>query len=364
MEAPTLRSALFARKVSPIKRLIWPFLPMQCQRCAKEAIISLAYGPHHFCREHFEYFFEKRVRNVTRIHEFFEEGEKIAIAVSGGKDSVVTLNLIRQIMPRHEIVGISIDEGIQGYRNKAIDEAIKNYNALDIDYKIIKYEKEIGNSMQEIVQKTHMQGWKENSCTFCGVFRRKYINQAALEMGADKLVTGHNLDDEVQSICMNFFTDNLERLARLGPRIQMERIPGFVPRVKPLYTSPEEEVELFAQLKNYPHYNDTCCPFSHGADRNIYRMMVDMMEAKKPGTKNGIIRSFLNLKPHLQNIPAQGKFQPCTQCGDLTSQKICQACVFETRIREVGKLPQLMTPQQINAMAKETTSAGLPMYTE
>jgi hypothetical protein len=129
-----------SEKNQAIKRLFLQIMPMQCHRCTKEAILYLPYGPHHFCQEHFEYFFEKRVRNVTRIHEFFEEGEKIAIAVSGGKDSVVALNLMKQIMPRHEIVGISIDEGIEGYRNKAIDEALKNYKALDVDYKIVKYE--------------------------------------------------------------------------------------------------------------------------------------------------------------------------------------------------------------------------------
>lgn len=335
---------------------------MNCDRCGKEAMVTLPYGPHKFCQEHFEYFFEHRVRNVTRIHEFFEEGEKIAVAVSGGKDSVVALNLIRNIMPRHEIVGISIDEGIDGYRNLAIEEAVKNYKALDIEYKIVKYKNEIDNTMQEIVQKTHVNGWKENSCTFCGVFRRKYINSAAREMGADKLVTGHNLDDEVQSICMNFFTDNLERMVRTGPKIEMKSVDGWVSRVKPLYTSPEEEVELFAQLKNYPHYNDKCCPFSHGADRNIYRLMVDQMESQKPGTKNGIIRSFLRMRPHLQNLGETNTLRTCSRCGDLSSQEVCQACKYETRIKGAGTLPQLLTPEQINAMGKRTESKGLPLF--
>lgn len=325
-------------------------------------MITLPYGPHRFCLEHFDYFFEHRVRNMTRMHRFFDEGDKIAVAVSGGKDSVVALNLIRSIMPRHEIVGISIDEGIEGYRNKAIDEAVKNYRALDIEYKIVKYKNEIDHSMQEIVQKTHVNGWKENSCTFCGVFRRKYINQAARDMGADKLVTGHNLDDEVQSICMNFFTDNLERMVRTGPKVQMSNMKGWVPRVKPLYNSPEEEVELFAQIKGYLHYNDACCPFSHGADRNIYRLMIEQMEAQKPGTKNGIIRSFLRMRPHLQNLGENATLQTCTRCGDLSSQEICQACKYEERIKSAKPLPQVLTPEKINAMGKNKETNLLPLF--
>ncbi|MEK6821157.1 MAG: tRNA 2-thiocytidine biosynthesis TtcA family protein, partial [archaeon] len=191
-----------------------------CEKCGKESVIRLGYGPHSFCQEHFEYFFEKRVRNVTRMNQFFDNEDVIGVACSGGKDSVVVLNLMRAIMPRNTIVGISIDEGIDGYRDKAIVEAEKNYRALDIEYKIVELKKEIGNSMQEIVQKTHENGWKENSCTFCGVFRRKYINTAAREMGATKLVTGHNLDDETQSIAMNLFSGRVERLARSGAKIE------------------------------------------------------------------------------------------------------------------------------------------------
>jgi uncharacterized protein (TIGR00269 family) len=324
-------------------------------------MITLPYGPHTFCQEHFEQFFEKRVRDVTRTHTFFEEGEKIAVAVSGGKDSVVALNLVRKIMPRHELVGISIDEGIDGYRNKAIDEAVKNYQTLDMEYKIVHLKKEIGNSMQEIVQKTHENKWNENSCTFCGVFRRKYINATAREMGADKLVTGHNLDDEVQSIAMNLFTSQVERLSRMGPKIQFTKVKGWIPRVKPLYTSPEEEVELFAQLKQYPHYNEVCCPFSHGADRNIYRVMTDQLETRKPGSKFAMIQSFLKMKPILEKTDTRSTLHVCTRCGDLSSQKICQACNYETRLRETGELNHPLNPQQINALKRQKQGNRLPI---
>jgi uncharacterized protein (TIGR00269 family) len=334
---------------------------MRCDRCTNEAIAHLPHGPHLFCTSHFNYFFEHRVRTMTRMHAFFEKGDKIAVAVSGGKDSVVALNLMRKIMPRHEIVGISIDEGIDGYRNLAIEKAVENYKQLDINYQIVKLKEEIGSSMQEIVQKTHENQWKENSCTFCGVFRRKYLNKAAREMGANKLVTGHNLDDEAQSICMNFFMDRVDKLSRMGPKIETKNLKEWVARVKPLYNSPEEEVELFAQLNHYPHYNEKCCPFSHGADRNIYRMMLDQMEMKKPGTKISLIHSFLSMKPCLEQMPFDGKLQLCTRCGDLSSQPVCQACKYEERIRNAGKIEKMLTPEQINAMEKMSKTSGLPI---
>ncbi len=335
---------------------------MTCDRCGKEAIIRLPYGPYSLCQEHFEYFFEHRVRGLTRMHQLFDVNDVIAVAVSGGKDSVVALNLVRSIMPRNKIVGISIDEGIDGYRNLAIEEAVKNYKQLDIEYKIVKLKDEIGSSMQEIVQKTHENKWKENSCTFCGVFRRKYLNAAAREMGATKLVTGHNLDDEAQSICMNFFNNRMEKFIRLGPKVETRKLKEWVPRVKPLYNSPEEEVELFAQLKQYPHYSDKCCPFSHGADRNIYRGMMDEMEMKKPGTKFSIIHAFLKMKPHLNGLEEEGNLQLCQTCGDLSSQPKCQACQYEERIRATPNMTPL-NPFQINQLGKgkNNPTKGLPM---
>lgn len=319
---------------------------MKCQKCPKEAIIHIPYRMESLCEEHFQEFFTKRVRRICRLNQFFQKGEKIGAAVSGGKDSVVTLRMMKEIMPRNEIVGISIDEGIEGYRDKAIKKAIENYKELEIEYKIVKLKKEIGNSIEEIVQKTKEQNWKENSCTFCGVFRRKYINQTAHELGCDKLATGHNLDDEAQSICMNLFSNNIERMKRTGPRIQFERIKGFIQRVKPLYDSPEEEVELFANLKQYPHYNETCCPFSQGAKRNHYRLMLDQMEAKMPGTKQNIVQSFIQMKPFLKEIKKQKPLKECPNCGELTSQNICQACQFQKRIQKTKIREKISTIQK------------------
>ena len=92
----------------------------KCDRCEKKSVIELLYGPHWLCKEHFLHFFEKRVKKTCRANKLVSPGEKILVAYSGGKDSAVTLYLINKIFGgRNEIQALLIDEGIEGYRDKA-----------------------------------------------------------------------------------------------------------------------------------------------------------------------------------------------------------------------------------------------------
>src|SRR3989344_7824805 len=89
----------------------------KCDKCDSQSKIILPYGPHRFCAEHFSNFFEDRVRKTIRTNELIKYGEKIAIGVSGGKDSMVTLHLLNKLYGNQaKIEAIMIDEGIPGYR--------------------------------------------------------------------------------------------------------------------------------------------------------------------------------------------------------------------------------------------------------
>lgn len=306
---------------------------MKCDKCSEKKAITLTYGPHHFCETHFTEFFEKRFRKCIRVNKLIGKNEKIAVGVSGGKDSVVLLNLLADTLPkRNKIIGVSIDEGIKGYREIAIKEAKKNYKELGIDFIEASYEERFGTNMVEIVRKSLQEKVKNKSCSFCGVLRRRLLNDVALEQEADKLATGHNLDDEVQSICMNFFENDLSRLSRLGVIAGTKKIKGLVPRIKPLYTTPEQEIIVYANMKKFPHYSDKCCPFSHQAKRNHYRKFLNELELQLPGTKYSILSSFQNLKPSLKRFEKKGKFFSCKKCGAVSSSELCQSCKLLDKI--------------------------------
>jgi len=297
----------------------------KCTKCGKKAVVSMAYGPHSFCREHFLEFFEKRVRKTAREHKLFEKGEKIVVAYSGGKDSAVTLFLVKKIFGKsNPVEALLVDEGIFGYRDKALEIAEKNCKKWKVPFKRVSFEEEFSFTMVEVMRKTGPKKEIGSACSYCGVLRRKLLNKHAKEIKAGKLATGHNLDDEAQSVVMNVFDADMQRFSRLG--IKSEKQKGFVQRVKPLYLSPEKEIIEFAGLAGIDYYKGKGCPFKWQAKRNDFRKMVDEFEEKHPGTKFSIIKFFGQAKEAIGEGKKGSKLQKCSQCGEPSSGKVCKAC--------------------------------------
>lgn len=311
-----------------------------CNRCTAESKIFLPYGSHNFCAEHFLEFFERRVRKTTRMNGLVKPHEKIAVGVSGGKDSMTTLFLLNKIFGKGiELHAIIIDEGIEGYRDKAVKIATEQCEALEVDYTVVRQKQELGYSTDELAMKiAGNAALGASTCSFCGVFRRHILNKYALELSADKLATGHNLDDECQSIVMNIFNNDIAKLARLGPIVNMHAKDGMVPRIKPLYECPEKEIIAFAAFAGIEHYSEECCPHSYQARRNAYREMLNKMEEQFPGTKFAILGSFEKMKPGLQQISAGEKVQHCEQCEMPSSGKICNTCSQLAKLQNYEKI--------------------------
>lgn len=287
----------------------------------------MRYGPHSFCASHFKEFFERRVRKSVRKFGMVKDKEHVAVALSGGKDSVTALHLLHNTLKkRNKISAIGIDEGVRGYRDKALAVARKNCEELGIDYYEASFEEEFGITLTEVMDKIGIGKEQGTSCSYCGVFRRKLINQVAREIKVKKVATGHNLDDECQSITMNIFDGDLSRLARLGPVSGVKAMKGFVPRIKPLYETPEDEVIKYVGVAGLEAYVNKCCPYRWQAKRNAFRKMLDEMEKNYPGTKFSILRSFLGLKPLLGKQKMEGSVKVCKECGEPTSTEVCGAC--------------------------------------
>jgi uncharacterized protein (TIGR00269 family) len=259
-----------------------------------------------------------------------ESGDKIAIALSGGKDSVVLTHvLIRMYGKRRDIefIAITIDEGIEGYRPPTVEIARKITSSLGIEHRIISFEENFGITLDEMVKK----GGKK-PCTYCGVFRKYLLNKTARESGSTKLATGHNLDDETQTILLNFMQSDIDRLARLVPQRKQE---GLVMRIKPLRELYEKEVVVYASLFNLPlDLNE--CPYSHFPVRAVIRDFLYDFENKYPGRKFSVMRSFENLIPALKQLHPQISLNQCRICSEPTPGEICQACQLR---RELGLFP-------------------------
>jgi uncharacterized protein (TIGR00269 family) len=303
-------------------------MTIQCLKCKKPAITFIRYSGVHLCKKHFIEFVEQRVKKDIRKQGITIDDAIIGIALSGGKDSTVALHLMHEILskrPNLTLYAITIDEGIDGYRDKSLPIAQKNCKKLGIEHHVISFEDVIGKTMDEIASLHDELG----ECSYCGVFRRFCLNTKSKELGVNKLVTGHNLDDMAQSILMNFTNGDMQKLARLGPHTRIQ--PGLVPRLLPLRTIPEKESMLYAIVKNIEFHNAEC-PYSMRALRGSYREIIDNLEDSTPGTRHSILNSYESIKNMLfEQYPAI-KLNICQTCGEPTSQQSCKTCLFKKRI--------------------------------
>ncbi len=297
---------------------------LKCTFCGRRAAYNRRYAGVLLCDRCLIKSVEKRFRRAIAEHKLLSPGERVAVAVSGGKDSIAAMHLLVEHCGRKncELVAITIDEGIKGYRDQSLPIARENARSLGIEHYVVSFKRTFGATLDQIVRRAKARKTELNPCTYCGVMRRSLLNQAARELGADKLATAHNLDDEVQAIMLNYVRADFSRLHRLGPSYPPRE--GFVPRIKPLREIPEKEVALYALLRGL-EVHLAVCPYTGGIHTEI-RDFLNQLEANHPNSKFMILRMFDRLKPQLAQIVPEFEMRRCKNCGEPTSANICKSC--------------------------------------
>ena len=292
----------------------------------------------YYCKYHFVKSIEKKVKKTIREYNLIKPGDKIAVALSGGKDSASLLYMLHKFFKDNskiEIFAILIDEGIPEHRDPSIEKAKELVKMLDIKLHIFSFKEEFGFTIQEIGKAVLKRG--KHPCEYCGVLRRWLLNKKARELGATKLATAFNLDDETESIIMNVIKGDIIRLARESPLSSIISHPKFVPRIKPLIFIPEEEVRLYADLNKLP-YDGSRCPFrKYNSLRVETHEYLNELEKKSPGIKHMLMRNGLKLanivreKLDFSNNP----IRECSICGEPSTSKICKACQLRKEIEKI-----------------------------
>jgi len=304
---------------------------LRCSFCGRRAVYHQRTSGALRCDRCLMKSLEKTFWRTMSRNKLVEPDDQVAIAVSGGKDSVALLHLLAKYCGRHgcELVVLTIDEGIDGYRDRSVPLARENAEILGLEHVVVDFERAFGAKLDRMVQLLEGTDISQTACTYCGVLRRSLLNQAAQELGADKLATAHNLDDEVQAIMLNYIRADLSRLHRLGPIYPARE--GFVPRIKPLREIPEKEVALYTLLRELKADFSTC-PYTGGM-RSEVRDFINQLEANHPTTKHMILRMFDRLKPHLPKALSEFELKRCKICGEPTPLDICKACEL---LRQLG----------------------------
>lgn len=261
---------------------------------------------------------ETIVKNTIEEYKLCDKKEKVLVALSGGKDSVSVLYIMKKL--GYNVEGLMIDIGLGEWSATHNKNMIEFCNKYGIKLTIVDLNKEIGQDVSCIKsilkEKRNLTG-----CSVCGTIKRWVLNKYALKMNATKLVTGHNLDDETQNILMNFLKGNILLGLNSSPSAGGKNIDGFVQRIKPLFFAPEDEIRKYAKEKQFKILYDKC-PCAFGTYRIETRSWTDELTDAE---KIKIVKNYQKLLPKLREenkLP----LEKCKICGQPARRDICNFC--------------------------------------
>lgn len=266
--------------------------------------------------------FENKVIRTIDKYKLATKKDKIIVACSGGKDSTTALYLLKKFGYNVEAMHINLLMGTWSKQNLQNIKKFCKDNKIKLHVYSIR--DEIGYSIcyiKSIVQ----QKAKLKQCTICGILRRWLINKKARELGATKLATGHNLDDEAQTIIMNWIKGNPWLSTNLGPVVGTIQDKKFVTRIKPLYFCKEKDIRKYSEAMNFPVLYQRC-PCVIDATRHEIRNQLDEFEKRNKNIKENIVNSFLEIQKLLRQKIIKNKLIYCKKCGEPSRNEICNAC--------------------------------------
>jgi cytoplasmic tRNA 2-thiolation protein 1 len=264
--------------------------PAVCAKCQKSrAVVKRPKNHDKLCRECFITVFEDEIHHTITSSKLFFAGERVAIGASGGKDSTVLASVLKTLNARHnyglDLVLLSIDEGIKGYRDDSLETVKRNAVQYEMPLKIVGYDQLYGWTMDQVVDTIGKKG----NCTYCGVFRRQALDRGAKMLEIKHVVTGHNADDVAETVLMNLLRGDLPRLAR-STSIVTGDSNSDVKRSKPLKYAYEKEIVLYAHHKKLDYFS-TECIYSPEAFRGTARALIKNLEKVRPSAILDIVRS-------------------------------------------------------------------------
>jgi uncharacterized protein (TIGR00269 family) len=310
--------------------------PVICTACkTRDAFFSRPYSGEKLCKRCFTKSIEEKARATVAKCRMLKFDDRVAVAVSGGKDSISLLHILAKMQrdhPKSSLVAVTVDEGIKSYRDEALKLAAENCRKLSVEHHVVSFKQLFGFTLDEIVELQRQKGEGNlTSCAYCGVLRRRALNMTAREVKADKLATAHTLDDETQTILLNIFHGDVLRIAKEKP-VTDEVHPKLVRKIKPFCEIPERETALYAYVRKI-EFQSRPCPYASEALRNDARVMLNRMEEKHPGIKFTIFKSIEKIRPALEEMAKKEGLGECGECGEPTTAKICRTCQLLKSIR-------------------------------
>jgi tRNA-5-methyluridine54 2-sulfurtransferase len=297
---------------------------MKCRVCRGPAVIDIRRHNAAFCDEHFMHHCREQVRRAVKEHQMLGEGDRVLVAVSGGKDSLALWDLLADL--GYDADGLYLGLGIGEYSDRSTEAARAYADARGRKLHEVDLAAEYGYDIPGAATATHRA-----PCGACGLSKRHLFNTVAIERGYDVVATGHNLDDEAAVLLGNVLRWETGYLGRQHP--VLPEAPGFVRKVKPLIRLGEREMAAYCVLRGIEYIVEEC-PMAEGNRHLGYKDVLNVLEDRSPGTKAAFVFGFLD-RAHERFAgdasEERAALGECSVCGSPTTGDVCAFCRLRGR---------------------------------
>ena len=293
---------------------------MTCDRCENQIAYTRKYSGEKLCSQCFSNSILRKTAKTISKHKMIQNDELVAVAVSGGKDSLALLNIMNKMAKNHNfrIKAITIDEGIPGYRNEALEIVEKCCKDLNVELATYSYKKLFDLTLDEALDLRENE--KISSCSICGTLRRRAMEHAAKDIGAAVIATGHNLDDTLQTFVINMLSGDTSKVGWMDP----DTSPNSLRKIKPFCEIYESEIVFYAFTNNIPFQTEPCPHMNEGIRTEI-REFLNSLESRHSGVKNNLYQSILKVSQIVKDSNQKEK-KICQKCGNECTGTMCSVC--------------------------------------
>jgi uncharacterized protein (TIGR00269 family) len=253
-----------------------------------------------------------------------QEGERVLVAVSGGKDSLALWDLLVDL--GYDADGLYLGLGIDEYSDDSTQYARAFATARGLKLHEVDLAEDFGFTIPAAAEAT-----KRSPCGSCGLSKRHLFNSVALEHGYDVVATGHNLDDEAAVLLGNVLRWDPGYLGRQHPVLPAAE--GFARKVKPLVRLGEREMAAYCVIRGIDYQVEEC-PMAAGNKHLGYKEILNDLEARSAGSKAAFLFGFLERGQERFASDAsreREELQACRDCGAPTTAEVCAFCKLRAR---------------------------------
>lgn len=301
---------------------------MQCDKCQNIAVYSRKYSGENLCSECFSNSILRKTAKTISKYKMIKNDDLVCVGVSGGKDSLVLLDTLKKMSQTHnfKIIAVTIDEGIPGYRDEALKIVKEFCSKLDVELKTYSYKELFDVTLTESLELRESE--KTSSCSICGTFRRRALDHAARETGANVIATGHNLDDTLQTFLINTLSGDTNKIGWMNPDNENRELR----KIKPLSEIYESEIVFYAFTNKLPFQSEPCPHMNEGIRTEI-REFLNSLEEHRSGIKNSMYHSILKISDVIKDNDVKKK-RNCDICKNECTGKICSVCTTITNLKK------------------------------